>query len=126
MINEVNEFLKNLQKLKIKVKSYCQDLSIPLEDRWKVFERVGAYLGEDNCYIVRFNSLPKEFIMYDGYMHAERHQTIDITQILEHIQEGIEEEIEEGESNGKYSKINLDKFKEEVLKKFLWSFDYDW
>lgn len=119
MLDKAKDFLKEVDKLKESFKEFCQNKSIDIEDRWEVFEQIGAFFGEDEWFVVHFKSLPKEFIMYDGnYMHADRYQTINTTSIVEHI--------EEYEGDSKYSNININDVKEEILDKFLWSFVYDW
>lgn len=115
MINEVNTFLKQIENFREEVQIYCRIKSIPLEKRWSVFEKCGVYLGEDKDWNHNFKSLPDEFIMYDGEYHVDRHQTVIMINVVDYI-------IECYGGND----INLDKFKEEILKEFIWSFVYDW
>lgn len=115
MIKLVNDFLEGLENLKVSIKEYCQNTETPLDDRWVVFEKIGPIVGEHHTWVARFKSLPNEFIMYDGdYYCTERYMTITVQNIVSDIE------------YNKYPDINLNAFKEEVLSRFLWSFQYDW
>ena len=119
MLDKAKIFLKEIDKLKESFKEFCQNKSIDIEDRWEVFEQIGAFFGVDEWSIVDFKSLPEEFIMYDGDMHTERYQTVNTVNIIQYIEECSED-------NSEFSGINIDEVKEEILDKFLWSFVYDW
>lgn len=130
MIKLVNDFLEGLESLKVSIKEYCQDTEIPLDDRWAVFEKIGHIVGEHYTWVARFKSLPNEFIMYDGdYYCAERYQTIYVTNLLDNIEDG--KSCKEGDYKSdkiipRYAVIDVNAFKEEVLSRFIWSFNYDW
>lgn len=115
MINEVNTFLKQIENFRKEVQIYCRTKSIPLEERWSVFEKCGVFLGKDKDWNHTFKSLPDKFIMYDGEYHVNRYQTVIMINVVDYI-------IECYGGND----INLDKFKEEILEEFIWSFVYDW
>ena len=119
MLDKAKIFLKEIDKLKESFKEFCQNKSIDIEDRWEVFEQIGAFFGVDEWSIVDFKSLPEEFIMYARDMQTERYQTVNTVNIIQYIEECSED-------NSEFSGINIDEVKEEILDKFLWSFVYDW
>jgi hypothetical protein len=102
------------QQLKEKLKEYVNNISEPLEDRWKLF--VEAKLGDHKSYYAEFAGIDSDDY-YDKY-YIEKYQTVFVTELFEHDQE--------------LDKPNLDtpekvtQFKEDVLKKFIYSFRYDW
>ena len=45
MLDKAKIFLKEIDKLKESFKEFCQNKSIDIEDRWEVFEQIGAFFG---------------------------------------------------------------------------------
>lgn len=117
---KIKEIKAQLESLKIGFQKFIVDQSIPLDERWQAWVDAPADVKNHCSYVQYFQSLPEDFIMYDGPYHAERYGTIKMLNLVERIEEGIECEEDE------YMSINLNALKEEILSKNLASFDYDW
>lgn len=117
--SKVDELLDTIKYSRTDFQKVCKDKSIDLDKRWKAFLKIGPILGKQTCFIHTFKSLPNGFVRYDGdYLHAERYTTINVAEIADKILEVNEE--------GELDPIDFDKFAEEVLQNFIWSFVYDW
>jgi hypothetical protein len=117
--SKTQEILDRIKYDRIECQKLCKDKSIPLDKRWKTFLQIGPILGKQECFVRTFKSLPKGFVQYDGdYLHAERYTAINVAEIAERILEINEE--------GELGPIDFNKFAEEVLQNFIWSFVYDW
>lgn len=134
----VEEMLYHQDHITEKLKVWVVDKDIPLEERWDTFIKSG--LGEHHVFLVKFKSLGEDFISYDGKFHAERHQTVDVEDIEQILLdghghwEGDWEGRWDGDGHWKgeefiheeYPEEMIAEFKEEVLEKFLKSFEFDW
>lgn len=120
MKDKIEEFLKTKEQLTEELKIWVKDKSIPLEERWEVF--IKSELGEQSDFYEDFVHIESDEYNPDGHFHIDRHELITVQEILERAQEA-----------NYYSKeIMLDteekiiEFKEEVLSKFIYSFENDW
>lgn len=113
------------------VKKYVNDKKYSLDDRWEVFcAAANRGLTNSESFIPHLDSLHDDIVMCDGTVHAERHQTFTMSEIVERYEDNFDEE------GNLYKYNNLDKwnehgfdpvaFKEEVMDKFIGSFTYDW
>lgn len=111
---------------------YIQDQSIPLSERWEVFCITPYEMKEhDPCGPSFHNSLPRDFIMYDGPIDMDRGYTMNTIKMVEYIESALAEiAIDEYLGNDRkkdlFLSINLDEIKEEILEQNLGSFTYDW
>jgi hypothetical protein len=106
MKEKIEKFLKLKKDLTSELKKWVKDKSIPLEERWDVF--VDSELWENDCYIIHSDVLDLDRC----YSNMDRHETINVEWILEYFSDEPKEK--------------LDKFKEEILENFIYSFTYDW
>jgi predicted house-cleaning noncanonical NTP pyrophosphatase (MazG superfamily) len=100
LLNQQREILKE------EVKEYVQDKSNSLEDRWKLF--VSSRLGDHDEYNYHFTSLDDD----DFHSDLERHLVLDVEDVIEHFHDSPEEDI--------------NNFKEEAMKDFIFSWELDW
>lgn len=154
-ITELFSAEKTLMDNKSLFEQYIVDPSIPLEQRWRFWTLAPSAIKGNNGWISAgrleaFRILecePRDAIGYDGtYMNAERYETITMEGLLDRIKEGFFD----WDENRDFDKIpegfNWDDFdfeanswpefpvlsefivafKEEVLRKNIQSFKYDW
>lgn len=107
---KVADFRKEGEKIKNLVKSFCQDTSKPLEERWGLF--VDSEMGEHYPYILHFKSRPA-LVAIDEL--ENKYETITMTNMLYRV-----------EHSSKVTELEVTEFKEEALSKFIYSFEFDW
>ncbi|MCP4437544.1 MAG: hypothetical protein GY810_01210 [Aureispira sp.] len=110
MKNTILQMLDDIDDIRENLKIWVVNKEIPLDERWEVF--IESELGEARPFIVRFDSLGEGFVCYDGKIHIERYDVIDVSEIVEGLMDNDPSLIEA--------------FKEEVLEKFVRTFKYDW
>jgi hypothetical protein len=120
LMSEAVKLVKNQQKeLEKTLKLYVINKEIPLQERWDVF--VESELGKAHPWIQHFKSIKiVEDWMYSDFNKYETYQTKDL---VERLQENI------GNDMGPLDEVTqelVDAFKEEILEKFLKSFQFDW
>lgn len=126
---KILDFFELRDKIEQVVKNYVQDKTVPLDDRWEIFEKSG--FGEHQYYSVHLDSLHDDIVMYDGLVHADRHQSISVFEIIEKYNEN-KEDFEKQNYAAKnfleWQKYKFDPiaFKEECISKFLKGWDHDW
>lgn len=106
-------------ELKKQLLTFIQDKTIPLDERFAVWQAAPVTMKEHKTFTESFAGLPDDYVMYDGHVHADRHKTIKISDILEAAEGSYGEE-------SQLSPENLILFKEDVLTKNINSFVYDW
>ena len=133
-------------------KRYIADQSIPLNKRWDFWLLAPSSLKDNNGYISSgrleaFRILgvdPRDAICNDGpFIYAERYQTFDMANLLERVIEAWTESGNEVDDDYDWGEFAPDDevllardfpllsefivaYKEEVLRKNLESFKYDW
>jgi hypothetical protein len=122
----VEEITKQIQTIKNEFEQYIADTNISLDERWDLFVKAPMALRNTSGWIERFEGLPEDFVMYDGYVYAERHQTVDVEHILEVAEDIVYNTDDCTIDSVTVSQINITAFKENVLKRNLYSFVYDW
>ena len=110
----MKEQIEELEKLKLKItanlKEYVKDKSIPLDERWNLFFE--SNLGSHSNYIENFVNLDSNDLA--NSRDYNRHETVDLQDLREYGVESIESDKE------------YDEFREDVLNKFIQSFEWDW
>lgn len=138
IIARVQAVTEELRQLRPEFAAFIADKSIPLADRWDTWESAPSELKDQQGWIVHFNSLPQDFVGYDCDVNADRYQTVDISRIMENLEEkrGM---IEDGEPDKDhwshkyylnavdfFEDYSIEAFQEEVLEMNIESFEYDW
>jgi hypothetical protein len=128
MKQQILDFFELRDKIEDVVKQYVKDKSIPLDDRWEIFEKSG--FGKHNCYIQHLDSLHDDICMYDGLVHVDRNQDVSVFDIIEAYKEAVEsyDEDDDDEDILKWKRYGFDpdSFKEECMQKFVKGWKYDW
>lgn len=107
----IQDFVKLTKQTEEQVKKYCQDVSFPLEERWGVF--IMSPFGNRGGYLEHFDNLDDDIIY--GERDYDRNQQI---YIVDNINDGdYDQFLTNEQKNG---------LKEEVLKKWIKSYDFDW
>lgn len=104
LINKRDEINESLE---IKVKELIKDKTIPLEDRFHIF--IISDCGEEKPWIENFDSINED----DYYWYENRYRTVEISEFIDCVEDRENDE-------------TIDKFKQEVLDKFIKSFVIDW
>lgn len=131
ILEQMKNIQANLATMKPDFQKYIQDKTVSLEERWNVFVNTPAEMKNNKNYNPEFNSLPADFIMYEGPIHMERGETKTGVELVENIEESIQDikdDIYFGKAYNQkeLDKVDLDKLKEEILKMNLGKFRYDW
>jgi hypothetical protein len=116
MIHEINKHLAERAKLKKELKEWVKNKDIPLETRWDIF--IMSELGDHKIYIERFNC-------NIGNDYIENLESRYTTEYVESILDWVEEQVTDDETPV-YTEEDIIKFKENVLEKFIYSFEFDW
>ena len=126
------QFNHQKEELTKRVKEYCQNKEFPLDKRWKLF--IESDLGEHNGWIQNF-----ETIDIENLKDFNKYEFISVESLVELYNDYVEDDLyEEMELKSDYNtpeydmfiklcvdpKVNV--FKEEILQKFIKSFEYDW
>jgi hypothetical protein len=127
MKEELNEFFKQEQYIKGKLKEWVKDKSISLEERWEVFIKSG--LGIHDNYYQTFGILDGDWIQSEGPIYAERYEKVNVERIIESIEEAKQTLMEDPDDeylNKDFANVDLVKLKEAILESFIKSFNFDW
>ena len=116
LIDKLEETREKLGEIEEEIIPYIQDKSLPLNERWDCF--INNDLGGHDCYIQRFNGskIGIDFIE-DGW--KEKYMTLYVSDILEHDEKG-------NNITEKYTQEEIDEFRENVLQKYIKSFELNW
>ena len=109
---------KQRKRLRESLKKRLADVEVPLETRWKEFEKFGSVL-ETESYVPGFQWERKygEIFWYDDF-GVERYSTFEYADMFEYS--GGEKIIK------KFGQKAADELKEEILQKGYRAFEYDW
>jgi len=110
---KVEEFLNLQNDLRVELKEYVKDKSIPLDERWELFTM--CELGNNEPFYESFNSFNYEELFADLVLN--RNEVIASEWIIDLLDTQI---------YGEYLYTTLDDVKEEILEKFINSFKFDW
>lgn len=102
-------------------KKFITDKDIPLEKRWNTFKNAPYNWKYHDSYLVHFaieRIINRKITWYDDF-YIERHQTVDMCDVIEYIQESDRPICVD-------LAAHIDEFKEEILSINLGSFIYDW
>lgn len=127
--NLLNDLEDAISNLRLYVYHYIDDKKIPVEKRWKVWCDAPSQIKRHQTWIMRFESLGEDAIMYDGEIHCERYQTLEVgdifNQLLDSYMWDKYADTPMEVDNVEWSP-RLKAFAEEVMEKRLGSFVYDW
>ena len=116
--SELSEFMEQKIRLTVALKEIVKDKSYSLDDRWELF--ICSELGyhQDDCLDLECFDLDS-FYAKIGY---DRYHTYTVDDLLSDIAcYGINLKISDREKEEQLNEI-----KEELLDKFIYSFNYDW
>ncbi len=131
VLSRMKKVQESLEKSKLPFEQYIKNKEIPLDERWEIFILAPSEMKTHENYLTSFDSLPNDFVMYDGPIHADRGNTIETKDMIENIQESLDE-ISSGDFyrddyyKNKFLEVDMNAIKEEILSKNMGSFDYDW
>lgn len=99
------------------------DQSIPLDERWATFLEAPEYLKDYESWHADFDTLPSDFIGYDGPVYAERRERIYTDYVVDAVEQHLEEMDEDERED---CEIDIVKIKEDILRRNLAHFTFDW
>ena len=114
-IKTYNDTMKSMKESFVKV---IQDKSLPLKDRWKLFNDAPKEFREENDWVEDFDSIG-DVNWYDDFYY-ERYQVVYTVDIVDRIVD--KQQYPQFKDNPE----KLNELKEEILSKNLWSFKFDW
>lgn len=109
-----------LHETKKELEIFVKNKNFPLEDRWKLFIESG--LGEHKTWYQDFES----YDINDFLAERERYKHIDVENIIDHINDRKLDYEDDDENNVDYYDELIYNLKEEILQKFIKSFEYGW
>lgn len=118
-IDELYDAINQLRMIESEVKEYIiqtiKNKNISLEDRWNLFIQ-NKNLFPIRSFLVYYPEIETNDINYYDDFGYERHQTVDVVELVELIEEGD------------YLKFNIDlnKLKEEIMESRYSGFVFDW
>lgn len=115
LMDRVEQFNYDREHLVGELIDFFKDTSVPLEERWGLFEKSSNLLPED-FYTVYLPEIEKNDLNYYDDFYYDRYQTVDMLDLLEKIEDDSE----------KFSKINVEALKEQILTSGYGSFKFDW
>lgn len=113
MKEKVENYLNLQNEIRIELKEYVKDKSIPLDERWELF--IMCELGNNEPYIEHFNSFNDDELFAE--LELSRNEVVTSESIIDLLDTNI---------YGEYLYTTLDDVKEEILDKFITSFKLDW
>lgn len=150
LVSQIVALEHEMKQAKPEFEAYIKDKSIPLTQRWQLWldapdslKNTGGWISAGRLEafkLLGYGGRHNEAISYEGGMvWAERHQTIDMVDILEGMLECLADKLEvdlpddfdwddldgwrqHSEEAGEF----LDAYREELLQKNLLSYRYDW
>ena len=110
--------------------AYIKNKNIPLEERWGAFLLAPEEMKEYDRTGPNFESLPHDFILADGAYSMQRYQSTSTLRFIKHIEEVVkapEKEYLYNENEIKeYLAIDIVALKEEILRKNMGAFEFNW
>ena len=119
LLGRIKEFKETQSELKDLVKHYVQNKDFPLDERWEVFAE--SDLGDHDSYYIRFESIDLMDIC-----DRNRYETIDVIYQVDNLIETYEYYLDKDEYELDFNLEEINALKEEVLEKFVKSFECDW
>jgi len=117
MKDKIQKYKEDGERLQKELKQFVQDKNNSLSERWDLF--CFAKMGNNEGWIQHFESINEIFgeeVSWFDDFYKSRNQTVYLENILEELVDCEKEPTEE----------QLNKVKEEVLERFIWSFELDW
>ena len=112
------KFLEIQDELKKDLKTYVVNKQIPLFIRWSLF--IKADLGEEMYYIPNMDTVDMGMIGEEPFIH--KYETIHMDWLVDWLYHNDQYIIAEGTNIDQ----KIDAVKEEILSRFLKSFELDW
>lgn len=109
LIDQIQHLDEKKKELQNDLKTYVQDKSLPLSDRWEIFCLAANIIPKEGSIVeFKYMKINKLFTNYSRY------EEIDLLNLVDYIE--YEDKTLE----------DVDSLKEEILDKFIGSFKLDW
>ena len=126
---KIRQMELNVASIKLHFEKAITDKAVPLEVRWELFVNAPRYLKNTpyNMCSEWDEYFGKDYVMYDGQYHVERHSFVVAADVIENAEENraYYEDFPE-ENDGPWSFFNIEEAKEKVLAANLYGAKYDW
>lgn len=126
ILTQLQTLHDTLNTLKVEMREHLSDQSIPLAERWNLFINLPKDCYEKSFYGPSFSNMG-DLVLYDGFIHAERYETINVIDMISRIEtakQDIDSQAPHFQKDLK--RVDVDLLKEEAMKKMLGSFVFDW
>ena len=122
---KIRQMELNVASVKLHFEKAITDENVPLEVRWDMFVNAPSYLKntEYNMCSEWDEFFGKDYVMYDGEYHVERHSFVVAADVIECAEENKAYESDEGHV---WNRFDIDEAKEKILAANLYGAKYDW
>lgn len=121
-MNELLDKLKAPNDLEARSRAFVADLTIPIEERWELFERAPNKEEACGCNEFPFGMVDSP---YDD-LYLERHETFDFIERINEWQEDIEANGTFELADKEYNQESLDSLKNWCMTNYTATWEYDW
>lgn len=132
MQSKLTQYQQLLGEIKKDYQSVIIDKSIPLDERWEFFKSAPAELKQHSPFSFHLQAFPSSWNWYSDY-DCERHQTIDLFDLVSELEEDAESLANGDEAMYFYTEKILNKnpnavseIKEEMMSLNISSLTHDW
>lgn len=122
---KIRQMELNVASVKLHFEKAITDENVPLEVRWDMFVYAPQYLKNTvyNMCSEWDEYFGKEYVMYDGHYHVERHSFVVAADVIECAEDDKAYTEQEG---GTWNFFDIDEAKEKILAANLHGAKYDW
>lgn len=126
LLAQLSQLHSTLDILKQQMALHLKDKSIPLDERWEIFKNLPKDCYTQDSYGPSFSNMG-DLVLYDGFIHAERYEVIDVIPMVQKIEDAKNNLSQQKPIFQKdLQRIDIVQLKEEVLARMAGSFKFDW
>lgn len=126
LLLQLNNLNDTLKQLKNEMKAHLSDKNTPVSERWDIFKQLPQDCYTNESYGPSFSNMG-DLVMYEGLIHAERYESINVFEMVDTIENAKNNLASQAEHIKKdLQRLNIDTLKEEIMRKMVSSFQYDW
>lgn len=126
LLLQLNNLNDTLKQLKNEMKAHLSDKNTPVSERWDIFKQLPQDCYTNESYGPSFSNMG-DLVMYEGLIHAERYETINVFEMVDIIEAAKNNfDAQSALIQKDLQRLNVDVLKEEIMSKMVSSFRYDW
>ena len=122
---KIRQMELNVASVKLHFEKAITDENVPLEVRWDMFVNAPSYLKNTEYSMCSAwdEYFGKEYVMYDGQYHVERHSFVVAADVIESAEDNKADDEYEGRT---WEYFDINEAKEKILAANLYGAKYDW